>query len=549
MSLNWKEIHAVLEELNLQGTRLKKIRQPDYSRIILEFSAPGISEALVLVLKAPFVRIHRLSGPIPRSLSRPPRFAAVMKSRLEGLRLDNLFQLGDNRIVRFVFHRGSGPLFLDAKLWGSAPNLVLSDSSGIIIDSFSRRPKSGEVPGAHWPPAGLALPPGDTGEAQGDTGEAPGGTYPGSPGETAPAQSGTPVQARGTAQGGSAQEGPPKAAAPAREFFLRPLEGSGSWNSRVENHYARLEKQQAAEKRIRQWQSCLARREVQQARKKQTITDSMQRFRQQSTDGHWGEICMANLHRMSKGSAFLEAEDWNSPGGTVRIPLREELSPMENARRYFQRQKRSLRALQRLENDLQVLEEAQRETAELKARLDNNDVFTPPFTLPPPSGGRKTSAAETGRAPGSTPARSRNTQTGQNRRQQTALPGLWIHKPPYIIAAGRNAAESDTLLRRWARGNDTWLHIRGRPGAHVFIRAPKGKSIPLEILLDAGNLALSCSGKNRLEEAPFHYTRVKYLRRPKDAAQGTLIPTQEKNLHIQRDAARLEALKELAGQL
>ena len=56
------------------------------------------------------------------------------------------------------------------------------------------------------------------------------------------------------------------------------------------------------------------------------------------------------------------------------------------------------------------------------------------------------------------------------------------------------------------------MHTRDYPGGHVFIRPPKGKSPPLEILLDAGNLALSYS--KAPGTADMYYTQVKYLRRP-----------------------------------
>ena len=38
--LNCREINAVLAEFQLDGAWLKKVRQPDYRGIILEFSSP-----------------------------------------------------------------------------------------------------------------------------------------------------------------------------------------------------------------------------------------------------------------------------------------------------------------------------------------------------------------------------------------------------------------------------------------------------------------------------------------------------------------------------
>ncbi len=563
MSLNWKEIDAVIAEWDLEGSRLKRIRQPDYSRIILEFSSPGASSAVVLVIKPPNVRIHLLSGALPKALPRPPRFSAVIKSRLEGLKLERVFQYGCDRIVRFVFLADDGRLFLDAKLWGNAPNIILAREDGgtsVVIDAFSRRPGRGEAPGELWPPENIGK--------------------------------------RGNAQG--------------RQFSLRELPGEGSWNSRVENYYRRLEREQNSQAMYNLWERYLELRESYLVHKARSLSENVSRFSLQSGDALWGEICMANLHLVKKGDLFLEAEDWTT-GGTVRIPLKANLTPAENARYYFNRQKRAARALERLKKDEQIVQDDLKDVRSLLQKLKDfaleagdakeggSEEVGSKYDCAKDGGGSKGGFSEDGTKDGakegdfSKAGGSEGIARGKNAAEEHVagasdsvrllfsgpppaevsgrgwlnsggasgserslsesggkkyglnLPGLWVFKPPYTIAVGRSAAESDTLLRKWAKGNDTWLHLRGRPGAHVFIRAPKGKSIPLEILLDAGNLALSCSQKNKLEESSMHYTQVKYLRRLKKGKTGAVIPTQEKNLHIKKDNVRLQALRELAG--
>jgi predicted ribosome quality control (RQC) complex YloA/Tae2 family protein len=123
------------------------------------------------------------------------------------------------------------------------------------------------------------------------------------------------------------------------------------------------------------------------------------------------------------------------------------------------------------------------------------------------------------------------------------VPGLSFESPPFRIIVGRSAAENDELLRRFVRGNDWWFHARDFPGAYVFVKAPPGKSLPLETMLDAGNLAVHFSKGKSSGGGDVYYTRVKYLRRVKGGKRGLVIPTQEKNLSIRLDPARLERLK------
>ena len=73
-------------------------------------------------------------------------------------------------------------------------------------------------------------------------------------------------------------------------------------------------------------------------------------------------------------------------------------------------------------------------------------------------------------------------------------------------------------------------------------KAKTGKSIPLNILLDAANLALHFSQGKKAGKADLYYTEVKYLRRVKNGKEGLVIPTQEKNLSVTLDERRVNLL-------
>jgi predicted ribosome quality control (RQC) complex YloA/Tae2 family protein len=77
----------------------------------------------------------------------------------------------------------------------------------------------------------------------------------------------------------------------------------------------------------------------------------------------------------------------------------------------------------------------------------------------------------------------------------------------------------------------------------VFIKQRAGKTVPLEILLDAGNLAVFYSKGRNSGEGDLFYTQVKYLRRAKDGPKGLVLPTQEKNLHVRVESSRLKELE------
>jgi predicted ribosome quality control (RQC) complex YloA/Tae2 family protein len=122
-------------------------------------------------------------------------------------------------------------------------------------------------------------------------------------------------------------------------------------------------------------------------------------------------------------------------------------------------------------------------------------------------------------------------------------PGLSFMRGTWLLMVGRDAKENDELLRRYVKGGDLWLHVRDVQGGYVFIKTPRGKSVPLDILLDAGNLAVFYSKARNNGKAELFYTQVKYLRRAKNGPKGLVIPTQEKNLSITLDEKRLKELE------
>ena len=110
------------------------------------------------------------------------------------------------------------------------------------------------------------------------------------------------------------------------------------------------------------------------------------------------------------------------------------------------------------------------------------------------------------------------------------------------ILVGKGAAENDALTRAVARGNDLWLHARGVTGAHVVVRLDRGKAPDQETLLDAAHLALHFSDARGAPQADVAYTRAKHVRKPKGAAPGAVVYSQEKVLLLRVEPARVERL-------
>ena len=109
-----------------------------------------------------------------------------------------------------------------------------------------------------------------------------------------------------------------------------------------------------------------------------------------------------------------------------------------------------------------------------------------------------------------------------------------------VILVGKARDENLELTFKVARGNDVWMHIRGKPGAHVVIPVHSGKSTPLETLLDAAVLAVFYSGGENWGKTEVDYTFKKHVKRIRDSTEASY--TQNKTLSVEPESERLKRL-------
>lgn len=157
MSLNCAEIDLILSELSLTGCFIQKIRQPDFESLRLDLYRPGKARFRIgIYLGNGTTRIQPESTPLPPSNTGAQRFVQLLRSRIDGARIDDCRQIDSNRIVCLKLTRGSVTTALYVRLWTGSANMIAVDDNGIIIDAFFRRPGKKEISGEPFilPPPG-----------------------------------------------------------------------------------------------------------------------------------------------------------------------------------------------------------------------------------------------------------------------------------------------------------------------------------------------------------------------------------------------------------
>ena len=461
MSLNYKEIDAVLSEIDIENSHLQKIKQPNYNTLYLEFYKPGGRFGIIICLAPGKTRLHLVPS-APANEIKLQRFAQFMRSRVRGGRVVSMNHINEDRIIKMEILRAGEEIVLWFRLWSGAANILATDAAGNVHDAFYRRPGRNEVSG------GLFKLP-----------------------EPKP---------------------------PLKEFSVRELPGEGSFNEKIcklyESSESESELQRLREKAIKKISSDEA-RVASTLRKLEKKSGQYEQF---ETYKQTGDLLMSNIHMINRGDKWVKVFNFYNDNAETEIELDPTISPEKNAERYYSRYRKAKSGVEKVEEDLQnhrlMLKNLKNDRESIEKETDLSVLKSFIEAIP------KQSSSEKKEKP----------------------PGLNYRSGPFTILVGRSSSENDKLLRNYVRGNDIWLHTRDYPGGYVFIKTIKGKSVPLENLLDAGNLALFYSKGRASGRGELYYTQVKYLRRAKDGPKGLVLPTQEKNLSVILEEARLNRM-------
>ncbi|MBQ8678458.1 MAG: NFACT family protein [Treponema sp.] len=505
MSLNCNEIDLILSELDLNGAFVQEVVQPNFNSLAIYTYKPGQPKTIFISLEAGACRICETRRKITKN-EKPLRFNEMLKSKIKGARILNCRQLGKERIIKIDLEK-AGAIYvmpqaqehaakkakslqnddedeffsLYIRLWSNAGNIFLCDKEGLILDSFYRRPAKGEKTGEI-----LALP-----------------------------------EEKALSEGELAAL---KEKFPLREFDelaadyaeKHPDYPNLTFNQKVDLFYSENAAQTSLESLLDQAEKWYQSHKSRQVAALNRLKEKREAFKNAGQYKHQGDLILAYGYALDGNSNFLECEDFES-GRKVSIKIDPKKSAQENAASYYETYKKQTSGLENLDYDIEAAEKA---VAELEAQYAKIIAEKNPIKLEQIL--RKTQKPK--------------------QQEKKAHPGLDFLIDGWQIIVGRDASENDDLLRHTVKGSDMWLHVRDYHGGYVFIKNRPGKTVPLEILLAAGNLAVYFSKARKNGKADLYYTQVKHLRRAKNAPKGTVLPTNEKNLFIKLNEAKIREI-------
>lgn len=562
----------------LLGGRIDKVTQPEKDAVILLIRAGSTNHKLLLCASPNNARMHLTTQNFSNPLE-PPMFCMLLRKQLLGGRIAGVKQIGGDRVIHIdvdtVDEMGDHVLRrLVLEIMGRHSNLILVDGEGRILDAARHvGPDMSRVrqvqPGLPYlpPPAQEKLAPEDVTapallaalEKAGDVPlhKAIAASISGMS-MVAAKELAFRVLPRGTDRSEDLQdtaarlsdllqrlpdmadprvlmdEGGDPADVFAFPYLMYPVaqqEGAVTVSAALERYFGSRDRQdrlnQKAASMVRILKNHIERCEKKLAQQEEDLSNTarLEEYRLM------GELINANLWQLKKGQTEAVLPNYyDENGGTMTVPMDIQLTPVQNAQRYFKkyqkaRTTREMAAQQRGSTlqELTYLEGMLLDVGKCVGESELEEI--------------RAELVSTGYV-----------KKAANRRQQRALPKS---KPYHYRSAdgidifvGKNAAQNERLTGD-ARPNEMWLHAKDMPGSHVIIRA-EGE-IPSQTMAQAATLAAWYSKGQNSSMVPIDYTLRRYVKKIPGGATGMVTYTNQKTAYMTVSEADVKQIELVEG--
>ena len=543
---------AVLAEIrDLGEARVDKIHQPSRDTVILHLKGREVRAKLLIAANPAAPRLH-LTTATPENPPEPPMFCMLLRKHLSGARLAEVRQLPMERCAIFTFDcidelGDATQKKLIAELMGKTCNLYLLDKTGRIIDCLRRigldaGAKRTALPGMYYqdPEPVEKIPPleADFAALLEEPGadvladrlmDKIGGLSPLVCREAALFAAGS-VDARldgaDTAVAEKLQlffreqltrptpsyyaqaDGTPKqfAFCPIRQYGS--FETADSFSGLLDMYYTVRDRKDAMRQKsqgMRKTVSNLCQRlnrKIAIQEKELVATYDRERLRQ------LGDILTANIHRIQKGQAKVECEDfYDEEMKRIEIPLSVLLSPQQNAAKFYKDYARMKTAEKELTKQIAIAQEelsylgsvleelnragSEQELEEIRHELQDSGYL--------------------------------KADNGKKRVKTGKLPPMrFVSTDGYPIYVGRNNRQNEELTFKSARKDDLWLHASKVHGSHVII-ACAGVTPPDDTITQAAQLAAFYAETVGGQNIAVDMTPVKQVKKIPNGKPGMVI--------------------------
>lgn len=237
----------------------------------------------------------------------------------------------------------------------------------------------------------------------------------------------------------------------------------------------------------------------------------------------YGELLNAYGYSIPAGAKSCELDNYYT-GEKIRIPLDPTLTPMQNARKYFDRYTKLKRTNEALTT---LTAEVKEEIEHLRSIRTSLDLATNEGDLAQIRQELEESGLVRRHSSGGKKRPGYDKSSGKKGRARTPVskPLHYVSSDGYDIYVGKNNTQNDALTFHFSDPGDIWMHANDIPGSHVILRSG-GKSmdeIPDRAFEEAASLAAWYSAGREQGKVEIDYLLRRNVKKPGGAKPGFVV--------------------------
>ncbi|MFT8949213.1 MAG: NFACT RNA binding domain-containing protein [Liquorilactobacillus hordei] len=240
-----------------------------------------------------------------------------------------------------------------------------------------------------------------------------------------------------------------------------------------------------------------------------------------------GELLTTYLYQVKRGMKEIELPNYYDNEKVVKISLSNQLSPSQNAQKYFKKYQKLKNAVDYVTNQIKITKAEINYLEEIETQLELAD----PQDLPD----IKVELQQEGylRA-------QKQNKSGKVRKNKLGQPDTFYSSENVKISVGKNNLQNDRLTLKMAQKKDIWLHAKNIHGSHVIIHDSQPSE---QTLLEAAELAAYYSKARSSGNVPVDFVTVKNIRKPNGAKPGFVIYEGQQTLYVTPDEEKIKKMK------
>lgn len=222
----------------------------------------------------------------------------------------------------------------------------------------------------------------------------------------------------------------------------------------------------------------------------------------------YGELLQTYGYEIKPGDKSITVLNYYD-NQEVTIPLDENLTPVENANKYFNKYNKLKRTY---EASLSLVQESKATLDHLLSLQNSMEIATSEADL--------AEIKEEMVLAGLVKAKP-NKKTGV--KAEKSKPLHYISSDGFHMYVGKNNLQNDRLTFKTAGPKDLWFHAKEMPGSHVIVKLEGAEDVPDTTYEEAARLAAYFSAGKTSPKVEIDYTRRGNLKKPPQANPGYVI--------------------------